>query len=233
MTAYHYRKPYENSYFVERIDFQFDAIKKFVDMVEEHAIPLHEEKRIQSYIDLLDMRSNEHLEPSFLFYTPESFLDEVIYGHFKNIFFANAVFCTYSFLERTLLFACRLNEKERQIKLKDISGKGIIKYRIYLEKVTHLDFKTIENHWNEVLKLNKIRNHLSHDMDVYDDNLNDFVNVCKNLKGVEVTNDALNVPSIIFSNVEFIREFNKSIYKIIHHVFYEESKLLQEEGYVL
>lgn len=52
--------------------------------------------------------------------------------------------------------------KDHAVKLQDIAGKGIFKYRKYLAKVCGIDFTPIEKDWEILLYYNQLRNHLVH-----------------------------------------------------------------------
>jgi hypothetical protein len=69
----------------------------------------------------------------------------------------------YSFLEKKFFQLCRLVEPKSELKINDLSGKGIFKYKRYLSKVHNVDFTNLENEWQLITKFNKLRNDLVHD----------------------------------------------------------------------
>ena len=80
----------------------------------------------------------------------------------KDIYFDSLFMVLYSFVERKLNFLCRYLEKDFLVKVDDISGKGIFKFRKYLSKVVGISFDPIEEQWKELEKLNQLRNFLVH-----------------------------------------------------------------------
>lgn len=68
----------------------------------------------------------------------------------------------YSFLEKSLQTLCRITENNHLLKIDDISGSGIFKFKKYLEKVVEIDFEKVNYEWNEITKLNHLRNLFVH-----------------------------------------------------------------------
>ena len=44
----------------------------------------------------------------------------------------------------------------------EVSGDGIVKFKLYLEKLAKIDFKTINKQWSHLTTLNLIRNCIVH-----------------------------------------------------------------------
>jgi len=70
----------------------------------------------------------------------------------------------YSLLESSLNNLCHFlhNLKKLTLSLEELRGAGIERAKLYLTKVCLIDFSENSNEWNEILKLNKIRNCIVH-----------------------------------------------------------------------
>ncbi len=79
-----------------------------------------------------------------------------------NIVYNSMFISLHSFLETRLRFMCKLIESRSSIKLNDISGKGIYKYRKYLEKVHQVNFDSQKNNWELICHYSLLRNKLTH-----------------------------------------------------------------------
>jgi hypothetical protein len=76
----------------------------------------------------------------------------------------NSMFITiFVFLETRLRYLCKLIEPRTNITLNDISGKGIQKYKRYLEKVHLVDFSPVKGEWDLICSYILLRNKLVHD----------------------------------------------------------------------
>lgn len=79
-----------------------------------------------------------------------------------DIYYDSFIMAMYSFTEKKMFFLCNYLSRKYKIDVDDISGKGIFKYRKYLNKVCDIDFTPIEGAWNNLSKFNQLRNHLVH-----------------------------------------------------------------------
>jgi hypothetical protein len=48
------------------------------------------------------------------------------------------------------------------LKAAEVSGDGIVKFKLYLEKLAKIDFKTVNKQWSHLTILNLIRNCIVH-----------------------------------------------------------------------
>jgi hypothetical protein len=81
----------------------------------------------------------------------------------QAVYYSSIIIAMYSFLEKKFFQLCRLVEPKSELKINDLSGKGIFKYKRYLSKVHNVDFTNLENEWQLITKFNKLRNDLVHD----------------------------------------------------------------------
>ncbi|WP_143191906.1 hypothetical protein [Paenibacillus sp. P46E] len=76
---------------------------------------------------------------------------------------AGLFFAAYSYFEGSLFLVCEnLYNPNVRITVKDLSGNGIEKYKVYIEKVLLLDFPKESPEWSKLNFLNTIRNHMIH-----------------------------------------------------------------------
>ena len=70
----------------------------------------------------------------------------------------------YSFLENSLNRLCnQLNSRNKYpIKVEDLKGEGVVRAKIYLEKLVQIDFSIINTEWSCIQELNKLRNCIVH-----------------------------------------------------------------------
>lgn len=100
--------------------------------------------------------------------------DEDLFDHFNHqsdwkateglvdIYYDSFIMSLYAFTEKKMFILSKYLSRHHPIKLEDISGKGIFKYRKYLSKVCNIDFSSIEKDWEVLLHYNLLRNHLVH-----------------------------------------------------------------------
>ena len=89
--------------------------------------------------------------------------DHFIKENVANLYYTSILISLYSFLERNMHELCKSVENEYKIRLKDLNGKGIFQFRNYLEKVVEVDFEPLNDYWNEITKINKLRNLIVHE----------------------------------------------------------------------
>jgi len=79
-----------------------------------------------------------------------------------DIYYDSFIMSMYSFTEKKMYILSNFLSQSQNVKLGDIAGKGIFKYKKYLEKVCDIDFKPIEKDWDSLQQFNVLRNHLVH-----------------------------------------------------------------------
>lgn len=83
---------------------------------------------------------------------------------FRYIFRYSAVVAVYSLLESSMAILCLAikRSKNYEVEVNDMRGNGIEQARLYLEKVHGVKFPENTHVWNEIQKLNRIRNCIVH-----------------------------------------------------------------------
>jgi len=88
-----------------------------------------------------------------------------INSEFPNLFRRSLFITAYSIFENRLYNRCKYMEREFKIKLsvKDVTGygRGIKRYKYYLEKIVGFEFPK-SNNWSSILSYSKVRNCLVH-----------------------------------------------------------------------
>lgn len=143
-----------------------------------------------------------------------------------EIYYDSFIMAMYSFTERKMFFLCNYLSKGLEVKVEDISGKGIFKYRKYLTKVCGIDFTPIEEEWKRLEDYNKLRNHLVHSEGSrsVDKNNNQLVNLLKKMKGIQLM-DVSEGFSFRFISDQVITDFIQ-LSQIIIDFLYTEKVLL-------
>lgn len=119
-----------------------------------------EEKRLKSEWDKLEKQIIREADDGYEDYLIDR--AEEVEKHFE-IFYSSFVITSFSYLEHTLNQICRkFSEKEKsEIKLKDLAGKGILRVKLFMEKICKFDLPS-ESLWHELQVMGLIRNRLAH-----------------------------------------------------------------------
>ncbi|WP_320044963.1 hypothetical protein [uncultured Desulfobacter sp.] len=92
---------------------------------------------------------------------------EAIYEFIRNLRYSSLV-NLFSFLESSLNNLCLILRKEMKIVIspEDLRHKGVTRSMIYLKKVCSVDFPSKGNDWQQIEKLNRVRNQIVHEQGV-------------------------------------------------------------------
>lgn len=123
----------------------------------------------------------------------------------------NSVFLqVYFTFEDTLFQYCKVLEavSKSKIKLKDLNGQGIEKYKNYLSKVFNLENAFSSNEWNLITCYNQIRNVLVHNGGIVSENNKEKVNKSINQIGQKQVFFNKDEQITIGDNWEVIKLFN-------------------------
>ncbi|MBU8729152.1 hypothetical protein KM915_03660 [Cytobacillus oceanisediminis] len=123
----------------------------------------------------------------------------------------NSVFLqVYFTFEDTLYQYCKVLEavSKSKIKLKDLNGQGIEKYKNYLSKVFNLENAFSSNEWNIITCYNQIRNVLVHNGGIVSENNKEKVNKSINQIGQKQVYFNKDEQITIGDNWEVIKLFN-------------------------
>lgn len=108
-------------------------------------------------------RTKDHTDDSQYDYrASDSLMDiEFIYLRLHRY---SAVLAAYSYLENSMNKICinLENSKDIPLTVTDMSGQGIDRCKLYLDKMCNIDFMTINSYWSRLKDLNKLRNCIVH-----------------------------------------------------------------------
>lgn len=76
----------------------------------------------------------------------------------------SAILASYAYLENSMSKLCTKYYESMDLPLKaaEVSGDGIVKFKLYLEKLAKIDFETVNKQWSHLTILNLIRNCIVH-----------------------------------------------------------------------
>lgn len=76
----------------------------------------------------------------------------------------SAILASYAYLENSMSKICTGHHDTMKLPLEpsEIKGEGIVKFKLYLEKLAKRDFKTVNKQWSHLTTLNLIRNCIVH-----------------------------------------------------------------------
>lgn len=204
---------------VYQIELTFESIKDYYELsaktLNKELSELHDKFERQTK-DLFTT-DNEHyhdLLDSFVTYT------ERITDSFTRNFNYSFITLIYTFLESSLNDLCLILKEKNSIDLdlKDLKGDGIFRSKNYLKKVCKINFDEGSYDWNEIVKLNAIRNCIVHTNGIIK-KTNDptkLKNIISSLKTITIKDD------------EYLNISNKYIENIIQSVHSFLSKLFRE-----
>jgi hypothetical protein len=137
---------------------------------------------------------------------------------FRKNFRESSLLSIYTVIEKSINRLCRYlcNTHEIEITLEDLNGKGIERAQLYLSKVCGIKLPFKSHEWEEVRKLNQIRNCISHAGGAIQDSTSPgkIRNIIKNTKGLNIENDRELIVSqeYLENTVKLARSFFESLY---------------------
>lgn len=200
-----------------QIDFQLDSYREYLKITNQTI-----DENLKRYVE----KSKVPFENADYYYDPvESFVKKEC----LQLYYSSIIISLFSFLEQSMLKLCSISEVNQEIKISDISGKGIYKYKKFLEKVARIDFKPINNEWNEICKYNDLRNlfvHASNSL-LYKSEDNRRINSIRKIKGIKIS-EKDNYFIIEFENDCIITYFIKTINVFLIKLYYDDFEQFPE-----
>lgn len=163
---------------LSRINFDLESFGKYLKITDSFI-----NDRLKKDLEDHDKYDSETQE---LLYDP---LDIYIKRNNLQFYYSSIIISVYSYLEQTLLEICQVAEVDRVIKIEDISGKGVLKFKKYIEKVVGINFDNLNDEWNEITKINQLRNHFVHTSNsvLSKKESNNRINTIKEIKHLKIT----------------------------------------------
>lgn len=120
---------------------------------------------------------------------------------------------------------CRIAEKEQRIKISDISGDGIFRYKTYLEKVVEIEFTGMEKEWDKITIYNKLRNILVHSPTATIEKTPDGLKKIEPLKRIKhlVIKENEGVVEFQIKDQKFLINFLKIVSAFLDKIYYVRS----------
>lgn len=127
------------------------------------------------------------------------------YGRHIEIFTKSAIVSIYTYLEFFLEDFCKkiYELDNHKISPKDLSGTGIFRSKSYLSKVFNINFEKLNSEWEDITKLNEIRNFLVHSNGVFtsDEAKSKLQKSLEKLSGINFKDDHIEISTNYISNV--------------------------------
>lgn len=203
----------EDFHFSE-IDFGLDSFIEYLELTNT-LIDNNVKKYLNEYNNIEDEAKDHLFDPSDVYIKEKSL----------QLYYSSIVISLYSFLEQSLLRLAKIPEKDMKIKIDDISGNGIVfKIKKYLEKVIEIDFEEMNNEWNEITKLNHLRNLYVHSSNsiLRKSELKKRKNSIKEIKQLKITEKS-DYYILEFENDELIRHFIEIIREFLNKIYTSKS----------
>lgn len=147
-----------------RTDNELEKVKQYYEELENKF--QSDKKRLSKRYD--EEVGNGKFDAEIKYQLDEYFSDEhyIIESIFLKSFRYSMIITVYSLLEISLNDLCHYlrNSKKLALSFDELRGEGIERAKLYLTKVCLLDFPESCKEWNEIQKLNKIRNCIVHAM---------------------------------------------------------------------
>lgn len=200
-----------------QFDFQLDSYREYLKITN-----LTIEENLKTYVEEYK-ELGEYAD--YYFDSAESFVK----AECLQLYYSSIIISLYSFLEQSMLRLCMISEGNQTIKISDISGKGIFQFKTYLEKVLNIDFKPINDEWNEICKYNHLRNlfvHASNSLLVKSESKK-RINSIKGIKTLKIS-EKDNYFIIEFENDYVITKFIKTINIFLIKLYYVDFEKFPE-----
>lgn len=157
-------------FFAHGLYGQILNLKDFIESVDGF---LKEER-------LRQLKIEENEGPKYIEYTADTNYGII----FPNILWTTTFLNTYFIAESTLNEICKnLRDTHGYVpRLEDMSGKGIHRAKLYLEKICGLNFSSFSNVWIQLIDLSFIRNALAHSEGFFSLTNHNLMNMPKNIR---------------------------------------------------
>ena len=125
--------------YFEDVEFHVFSFKEYIKITKQ-TIDSELKQKIEEFHEILKESSEFEIE----YRNGWDFAEQEIRIYTLNLYSNSLFISLYSFLERKLYQICKVAEKNKSIKINDLSGDGIFKYCNYLKTVsyTHLTLPT-------------------------------------------------------------------------------------------
>jgi len=138
-------------------------------------------------------------------------IEEIYIGQYRK----STIVSIYSFLEHSMNHLCELCQEFNALSLKheELSGAGIERARLYLQKVVKINFELLNTEWSELKALNKVRNRIVHADGALDDGL---LRIIKRTPGLSIKyyNNLIVDRAYVDSSITIVESFLNRLYSV-------------------
>lgn len=205
----------DNFQYVLDIEFQLYSFKEYITITQE-VVNKKILRKIDDYDKFLKESSDEEIK---WMYDIEDHEIKI----FTHQLYYNSIFISlYSFLEKKMYQLCKLGEKKQLIKVKDLSGDGIVKYYNYFRKVLLINLQDLNTEWSSITKYNKLRNQLVHSPTNIIENSNNpsLIIILKSIKNLNII-DREDFVEYEITDKKLLLDFWSVINKFLSEIYYE------------
>lgn len=148
-------------------------------------------------------------------------LEAVFLDYFPNLQRKAHVISLFSFFESSLKELCLRYQTEIQAKVTftDLAGRGVSKYRAYLDKVVGLEFDKVNQRWDQITNIKKVRNKIVHNEGKVSDEEKALRQFIESNKYLELRNN---------NEVNILPGFLTHMLRVMEEFVYDVDKLVEE-----
>ncbi len=158
-------REFDNNSFLKNI-IKFRAKEKLEEFRQytaeiEHKFKSDKNKLSSSYNEAIEDVSDEEINHINNYFSDDYYMIEEIHiGMYRKA----TLVSLYSFLENTMNHLCKhlCSLNNYPVKTNDLRGEGIVRSKIYLEKLANINFDVLNGEWSDLIIFNKIRNCIVH-----------------------------------------------------------------------
>jgi hypothetical protein len=202
------------SYIID-VQFQLDAFREYIQMTEGLI-----EQEVKQTISKYEKYYNDSLENG------EGLVhdlgDHEVKKNIQSLYYSSLFISIYSFLEKKMFQLCLIGGTGQNLKVEDLAGRGIDKFKNYITKVLNVDLRSVQSDWETIQKLNVVRNLLvHHPTDILDKrNYINKINILKTIKHLQLVEHEGHFEFAIV-NKDLLLSFLSHIYNFLNELYYE------------
>lgn len=202
--------------FTIEVSLPLEAFREYIKLTES-TLEIELKHQIEDYNDFLISSTDDEIRELY------DFADHKIKAETRQLFFNSLFISIYSFLERKMFQLCQIAENNQVIKIRDLSGDGIFKYRKYLTKILNINLDEVNAQWDLFTKFNTLRNLLVHtplsSIDIQ--NNSKKVNTLKSIHGLAVK-ECSGALEFEIKDKQLILNFCSAIEILLIHLYYKK-----------
>ena len=228
--AFNYRDPFDYFHYVFKVEAPLASFAQYIKEVEnlvkkEIGIVKESYEKNQDYInskinELKAKNLNEDEIDSIIWQYEYPHIEELLEmkNYLNDIYFASLIITIYSFFERQLFAFCKTFESNQKVQIKDLSGKGVLLYKNYIEKILNITFEDSKEDWEIIKKYQQLRNFIAHDPNYRLPKNSNLLKEFKSLKGIQMEKIDNEFTVKIIDKIVF-DDFLKAVANVLHDIY--------------